>query len=494
MTIRKRLLSLLLPSLIAFVTIISLFFYYNWKNEIVGSFKEKALSTVVSIASILPVDKVEQLIHQDKSNPQIGKDFTEIVESLGLNSLYIVQLVPVKKGEKVLQNLPQSPHNPIYDGKNPDNAFRLIFLQDISVSTQRTDKEQDFSESGEQLIYLNARPMVTDEYKERGTNEYIITAYAPIINNEGQVIALLGADIASKTVNEKLKTAAIVIALSALATIALVIFSVYYAANRISEPVQKIKLAALNLAAGEYGTTVDVKGPLEIEELGNTLNTMSECLMENIHRLKHSSAMRERLFGEYECALLLQEKMFMRSLTDFEHTKFNIKGLQTQSAQEPHGVYVAFQNREDPSKLTLEMMENPEKGFDGIYRLLESVAEEHCRFPCTHITIQDNSLHYERHGLPPLLVWQEEKMYFLEDKKGNLSLKEDAIILITSRILWDIVGNTDGVEKLFQRVFTNFSKDNFDIFTSMLQQELNFLSDKHHLEKDIFVTALSRKH
>ncbi|MFA6915819.1 MAG: HAMP domain-containing protein [Parachlamydiales bacterium] len=492
MTIRKRLLSLLLPPLIAFVTIISLFFHYNWKNEILGSFKEKALSTVIGIASVLPTEKVDELIQGEGNSLQLEKQFTDIVENLGLNSLYLVQVVPVKKGEKVLLNQPLSPHNPIYDGKNTDNAFRLVFLQDVSITSPRANKEQDYSESGEQLLYLNARPMVTDEYKERGTNEHIITAYAPLTNAKGQVIALLGADIANKTINEKLKSAAIVIALSALATIVLVILSVYYAANRISEPVQKIKLAALNLAAGEYGTTVDVKGPLEIEELGNTLNTMSECLMENIHRLKHSSAMRERLFGEYECALLLQEKMFMRSIAEFEHPLFIVKGLHTQSAQEPHGIHVSFSTKEDGS-LILEMMENPEKGFDGVYRLLESVAEEHCRFPCTHIELSADILHYERHGLPPLIIWQNNQIHFLEDKKGSLELKKDAIILVTSRILWDIVGNTEGIEKLLQRVFTNFSKDSFDIFASMLQQELNFLSDKHHFEKDIFVTLLTRK-
>lgn len=495
MTIRTRLLNLLLPALIAFVTIISLFFYYNWKNEIIGSFKEKALSTVVSIATVLPTDKVEKLIQGEAASiPEIEKSFTDIVENLGLNSLYIVQVVPVRKGEKILQNHPLSPQNPVYDGKNAENAFRLIFLKDVSITSPRADREQDFSESGEQMLYLNPRPMVTNEYQERGTSENIITAFAPILNKEGKVIALLGADISSNTINQKLKAAALVIALSALATIILVIFSVYYSANEISKPVQTIKLAALNLAAGEYGTKVDVKGPLEIEELGNTLNTMSECLMENIHRLKHSSAMRERLFGEYECALLLQEKMFAKTLLDFSHPLFNVTGIYTQSAQEPHGVYIALTNKEDKA-LSVEMIENPEKGFDGIYRLLENVEEKHYRFPCINVELSDadQQLRYERHGLPPIIVWENDKMHFLEDKQGHFPLSQNSIVLVTSRVLWDIVGNAEAIEEVFNRVFVNFSKDKIEVFCSMLQQELNFLADQHHLEKDIFAAVISRK-
>ena len=43
---------------------------------------------------------------------------------------------------------------------------------------------------------------------------------------------------------------------------------------------------------------------------------MSECLLENINRLTDNSLLRERMYGEYECSMLLQHMMLQKNIDD----------------------------------------------------------------------------------------------------------------------------------------------------------------------------------
>ncbi len=483
MTIRTRLLSLLLPPLIAFVTIISLFFYYNWQREIVDSFKDRLVTTVVSVASTLPADTIKQ---GDKT---LLTDFTEILENLGLSSIFLVEIEPVKKGETVIKTQPAGLENPAYDGKDPSLAFRQIYLMEVSQEKPREPGDQDFSESGEQALYMTKRPLVTEAYVSRKSKEHVITAYAPVIDKEGMVKALLGADISMEAIYDKLKNAAMVIALSALATIFLVVIAVYFGASRISLPIQNLKAAAISLAAGEYGTKVETKGPLEITELANTLNTMSECLMENIDRLKQSAAVRERLYGEYECALLLQEKMFKKTIAGFRHPLCQVRGIQTDAAQEPHGVFVSFKGTTE-NCVKVEIVENDRSGFDGIYELLRSSDKGESNYPSVHFKIEEGYFRYDLHGYHAPLFWKEGHLSILEEENRPIPYEKGDIVIVPSGSLWKVMEKEERVLHFFRRVLKNFSSDGFDVVTEMLQQELTFLSEEHHLDKEIFIVLV----
>ncbi len=487
MTIRSRLFALLLPPLIAFVTIISLFFYLNWRNEIINSFKLRLMSTAISIATTLPTETVKELKEHPSQNKQLTQDFNEIMEQVGLYSIYLVHLTPVKKGEPVLLNQPTSDDNPAYEGKNPAYAFRQVYLMDASSQKPRQPGELDFSESDEHLVYITKQPIITDKYESRIYHEHIITAYAPVMDNNGEVIALLGVDVAIDTVDQKLKAAAIVITLSAIATLLLVLLCVYISAQRISKPIVEMKAAALDIAAGEYGNTIAVHGPKEVTELANTLNTMSECLKENIDRFKQSAAARERLYGEYECAQLMQERMFKKSFTEFTHPHWQALGLQTQESQALHGIYASFETKNDGT-VNFEMIENPRQGFEGLYELLQSVGNPTCLYPCIHLTLKDNGkAHFQCKDFPTPILWKDQQIHFFNETSQELTLTQKDILLVATPLLYTILNGQKGVEQWLARVLKHFSQDSLELTSSMLQQELIFLTDSHHLERDIFM-------
>jgi signal transduction histidine kinase len=55
----------------------------------------------------------------------------------------------------------------------------------------------------------------------------------------------------------------------------------WYLADRISKPLSELTLATSSIAGGEYGKQVDIKGGVEVEELGHAFNALSLGLEKN---------------------------------------------------------------------------------------------------------------------------------------------------------------------------------------------------------------------
>lgn len=500
MTIRSRLLRLLLPPLIAFVTLIALFFYLNWKKEIVTGFTTQLNTIVSSVSQNISGSDITWLKdHQGDADftqqpkfQRIYKKLLSAAESLPIRNLFIINIEEVKKGEPVLLDASISSDNPKYDGKDKSLAHRQVYIMEAN-STSNEDNEQpskpkyDFSESNEQSVYYTKEPMVSQEYISRKNKEHLITGYAPLLNDQGTVQALVGADISMSEIDSKLKGALLIILASAIATISLVVLSVLVSANKISEPVQKLKNAAVDIAAGNYDSPIEVDGPSEIVELSNTLNTMSECLKENIDRLKQNAAAREHLMGEYECAVLLQERMFQRDLEQFSHPQLRIRGINTHTAMQPKGVLVNL-SLINEHEVTFTFREAKEKGFEGIYRLLN----EHYELNSLNVSffLASNTATYQQNPQLPLFLWSKDQGVFLNEEVGEITWNSGDTLIAYSEGLSKLFSTRDLFEKWFSRVLRHFSQEDFDMYILMLDQEVTFLCDNHHIDQDIFIVCI----
>ncbi len=99
-----------------------------------------------------------------------------------------------------------------------------------------------------------------------------------LVCNIALVSMLLAYNWVGEAANKHLPVSLLLIVVFAALTILLMVASLFIVANKIARPVQKLNNSALAIAAGQYGESIQVKGPKEIVELANTLNTMSECL------------------------------------------------------------------------------------------------------------------------------------------------------------------------------------------------------------------------
>ncbi|HEV7736583.1 MAG TPA: HAMP domain-containing protein, partial [Chlamydiales bacterium] len=108
------------------------------------------------------------------------------------------------------------------------------------------------------------------------------TQIAPVFDAEGHRIGHIAASGHVQAMEKKFRENLSLVLFSGSFCLILLIVTLYVITGRIAIPMQKLNNSALAIAAGHYGESAPVGGPKEIAELANTLNTMSECLLENI--------------------------------------------------------------------------------------------------------------------------------------------------------------------------------------------------------------------
>ena len=271
----------------------------------------------------------------------------------------------------------------------------------------------------------------------------------------------------------------------AVLSILLTVISLFIIANKISRPVQKLNNSALAIAAGQYGESIRVNGSKEIVELANTLNTMSECLYENINRLKENSLLRERMYGEYECAMLLQHMMLQKNIDDCRSDAVAVKSI-TLFSESPRGLLLDFPKRGGGEEMfQIHMAEAEEEGFEGMYQLLtqyklskESQTHTSLLFDRASSTLQIKGPH-----IP--LFWSLDEERYLEPANGSLKVDSGDYLFLFSQGLLRFYKGQKRVSELLAKVLKVFASDGLETTSAMLHKELSFATKRQSLKEDI---------
>ncbi len=503
MTVRSRLLLLLLPPLTAFLMLISFFFYVNWSREILNGFKSRLQSIVVTTSQNISSNEIEWLI-QHIHNPDINLDPTyqiyrqqlaSLKQKLPVANISIVQIGPNQEINRILtQGLT---HSDTDEAHHSSTAYRQLILLDIGESKKSTTiqpGEYSPSETDEYQVYTTKKTYVTPIYETRTTHERLISAFAPILNGEGEVLALLRADVSMKEIDQKLDKAWLIILMGSCITLLLVVITVFLIADRISKPIRQLNQAALEIAAGDYEANIKVKGPKEIVELAHTLNTMSECLVEHMSRLRESSLIRERMYGEYECALLLQHYMLQKVIEEFHHSAIRMRLISMPLSPLQKGLFLKVE-RPSNVDLDLTLLEAQDQGFTGLFQLnqwaylpkeeLKNKAFIECQF-MDHYKF----LRYDVNSLFPPLVWSIKSQQFIKGDHQKIPLHNRDMIFLYSSSLIEQFKTKEAIEGWFARVLRHFSEDGLDTIYTMLTNELTFLAKKQQAKRSFKIIGL----
>lgn len=283
---------------------------------------------------------------------------------------------------------------------------------------------------------------------------------------------------------KNLQSSLIILILGSLCTIGLIVGSLYYIAHRISNPIQKLNNSALAIAAGQYGESISVEGPKEIMELANTLNTMSECLLENINRLKENSLLRERMYGEYECAMLLQHLIFQKNIDDCRSDAVAVKSL-TLFSDNPRGVLLDFPKSHFSNQFIIHFAEAEETGFEGMYQLLTQYrnSKEIQKHSSIQINRESSILHSNGSHTP--LYWSLEHEKFLLPENGSVALESGDFFFLFNEGFLQFFQNPKSIQDLIAKVFKIFAQDGLETCVTMLQKELTFLAKRKELNDDL---------
>lgn len=316
-----------------------------------------------------------------------------------------------------------------------------------------------------------------------------------IINNTS--ILATNCEELSATIEGKSNRALIIIILSAGATSVFVIIGIYIIADRISRPFKHLKNSALAIAAGQYGEKISVEGPSELVELANTLNTMSECLEENLKRLKESSLMRERLYGEYECALLLQREMLDQVIKNYSHPQIELKNIHLQSGQ-LYGLLFDIKTLSN-GEIEIVLAEAQRKGFSAIFQLLtEKVRfksfKEPMPFPFVYLRVDNTQNHLDGiiKGMPRPLLWSSVEQQLIRIKDHS-SLHSGDFLLLYNQGLSELLESEETLYNWISRLFKHFAADGISVCSAMLEKELQFIVRKKNVERDVHLICIQIK-
>ncbi len=335
-------------------------------------------------------------------------------------------------------------------------------------------------------VYLTA-PYKTADGKK------VMTGYAPLFNDQGHVTALVAADVNAELIDEKFLESLLLILLSAGFTISIVVATLYLIANKISRPVQKLNNSALAIAAGQYGESIEVSGPREIVELANTLNTMSECLHENINRLKENSLLRERMYGEYECATLLQHLMLQKNIDDCRSDAVAVKSI-TFFSESPRGLLLDFPKPDQQGHFLIHMAEAEEEGFEGMYELLTQykLSRDNPKHLALLYDRSQSRLHCKGPNFP--LFWSLDNKKFMEPSEGTIQLESGDFFFLFNRGLVHFYKEPQKIADLLARVLKLFASDGLETTAAMLQKELTFATKRKELSEDIHLLCFQVLH
>ena len=180
----------------------------------------------------------------------------------------------------------------IYTMAKTDDAKTLQFIVDPDVSVVRRGRKLtsfpgDRYNASRMPEMLNGFSAPAAD-KEMTIDEWGITVsgYAPIVDASGRAIAVLGMDIAADDIYRLRRLVLNRMILVTLIGVILSLFFSLWLSRAVAEPVNRLAQGTRRIAMGELKYRVDVGGPDELSQLGESFNKMASSLMEARKKLE----------------------------------------------------------------------------------------------------------------------------------------------------------------------------------------------------------------
>ncbi len=268
--------------------------------------------------------------------------------------------------------------------------------------------------------------------------------------------------------------------------------SLHLMAGKITRPIKKLNDSALDIAAGQYGASIQLKGPKELGELANTLNTMSECLHEHINSLKENTHAQEKAYGEAACARLLQQHLLQKSIDECSTDAIAIKAISFASPS-PKGLLLNYPRVPKPELFAFHLLEAKEEGIDGMYELLvqhKSSREPSGKALSVLLDRETSLLKTKANGFPFPLFWSyaNEELSVL---KGSPQPTEPGdFVFLMNQAFFSFFKNPQRISQLIAKVLNVFGDEGLETCATMLQKEIAFLAKRRDLEDDLHLICV----
>lgn len=286
---------------------LSTFSYFTAKNTYTSFYTEKIREIACYGAAMVDGDRIAKYLDtmkKDSYYEELQQQFNVMKKEYDLMYLFVFKanekdftyiLEAVKKGDDLskIGNLGQK-------DAYPDDYKDKLF-EDIKAKRP------------------SEHPIVEDD-----RYGYVTSAWAPVFDKNGNVVAVVEADLSmSKVIDALNKYIVSVIVIISVAVVLSIIILIYAVRKMVALPLKKLTESALNFASGEnlnYQAN-DIKTGDEMETLSDAFQKMADDIKNYVENISRISAERERIQTELSVATSIQMGLIPRIFPAFPERK-----------------------------------------------------------------------------------------------------------------------------------------------------------------------------
>lgn len=257
--LQSLILLIVLPLLFLITGVYALLNYRTLYDTILDGFDRKLFAISTTSASFISGDIHREIkSEEDSSYQRYVKPMQRILAETGLT--YHYTLVPQDEG-------------------------RIMYILDATEGEDHSPAGTIEENPEDEAARLN-KVMETKEASLSDIQEFDIWGQlkigsAPIVDSLGNAVGLIGSDVNISVINAKLNVAMLLVFGIGVASFLLALWISLRVAKKLIVPINVIKGAALQVAAGGFGVLAEVAQPKELSELANAFNGISASLKEN---------------------------------------------------------------------------------------------------------------------------------------------------------------------------------------------------------------------
>lgn len=254
-------------------TVLSYTVYNSSESLLLSSIGQQALQVAEHAAGVVEPEQLKTLEAEGESAEyylELRERLNEIREANGLEYLYIMHRRDAGG---------QFEYYYVVDGAPLDSAEASAFgeVEGESYPSLATVYDSKQPQLGEMTS--------SEQYGET------MTSYVPILDQNGEVLAVMCADYNASEAYSLLQDSRSRIIWISVGIMAVSVALTFLLARSLINPLIRVKRDMLKVQAGELGVQTEIRGKGEIAELGQSFNQMSQDLKSMMMNIKDSSGM-----------------------------------------------------------------------------------------------------------------------------------------------------------------------------------------------------------
>ncbi len=254
--LQNLILLMVLPVLFILTGLYAFQNYYTLYATIIDGFDRKLLAISTTSSSFIDGDEHIKIKNEE-------------------DELYKKYVNPMKQ---ILQDTELTYHYTLIPQKDNKITYILDATDGEDHSDAGTIEENPEKEAIRLDLIMQSAQASLSDIQEFDIWGQLKIGSAPILNSKGEVSGLVGADVNISTINAKTSQVMLMVFGIGVAAFILATWISFMIAGKLINPIDNIKQAALQVAAGKFGTQVEIKQPLELKELAIAFNKISKSL------------------------------------------------------------------------------------------------------------------------------------------------------------------------------------------------------------------------